>query len=58
MVGATGMCLGGHLAFRAGFDERVKAVVCYFATGACVLDIIDPPVHRTSYTLDVEADDE
>ncbi|KAF8454931.1 Alpha/Beta hydrolase protein [Terfezia claveryi] len=32
MIGATGMCLGGHLAFRAGFDERVKAAVCYFAT--------------------------
>lgn len=26
------MCLGGHLAFRAAFDKRVKAAVCYFAT--------------------------
>jgi len=32
MVGATGMCLGGHLAFRAAFDQRVAATVCYFAT--------------------------
>ncbi|KAL1644221.1 hypothetical protein SLS58_004501 [Diplodia intermedia] len=31
-VGATGMCLGGHLAFRAAFDARVSAAVCYFAT--------------------------
>lgn len=26
------MCLGGHLAFRAAFDPRVKAAVCWFAT--------------------------
>lgn len=31
-IGATGMCLGGHLAFRAAFDKRVRATVCYFAT--------------------------
>jgi len=31
-VGATGMCLGGHLAFRCALDERVEAAVCYFAT--------------------------
>lgn len=31
-VGATGMCLGGHLAYRCALDERVKASVCYFAT--------------------------
>lgn len=31
-VGAAGMCLGGHLAFRCAFDERVRAAVCYFAT--------------------------
>lgn len=31
-IGATGMCLGGHLAFRCAFDERVRASVCYFAT--------------------------
>ncbi|KAJ3040690.1 hypothetical protein HDV00_010583 [Rhizophlyctis rosea] len=30
--GATGMCLGGHLAFRCAFDKRVSAAVCYFAT--------------------------
>jgi carboxymethylenebutenolidase len=32
MIGATGMCLGGHLAFRCAFDRRVRAAVCYFAT--------------------------
>ena len=31
-VGATGMCLGGHLAYRAALDRRVAAAVCYFAT--------------------------
>lgn len=31
-VGATGMCLGGHLAFRAALDPRVSAAVCFFAT--------------------------
>ncbi|KAL1987538.1 hypothetical protein VTN96DRAFT_3465 [Rasamsonia emersonii] len=31
-IGATGMCLGGHLAFRCALDQRVKAAVCYFAT--------------------------
>lgn len=31
-VGATGMCLGGHLAYRCALDARVKAGVCYFAT--------------------------
>ncbi|KAJ7225467.1 dienelactone hydrolase [Mycena pura] len=31
-VAATGMCLGGHLAFRAAFDHRVLASICFFAT--------------------------
>jgi len=31
-IAATGMCLGGHLAFRAAFDPRVMAAVCFFAT--------------------------
>eukprot|EP01117_Protostelium_nocturnum_P015233 TRINITY_DN5882_c0_g1_i1.p1 TRINITY_DN5882_c0_g1~~TRINITY_DN5882_c0_g1_i1.p1 ORF type:complete len:281 (+),score=83.86 TRINITY_DN5882_c0_g1_i1:87-845(+) len=31
-IGATGMCLGGHLAFRAALDPRVSSSVCYFAT--------------------------
>ncbi|KAG8709179.1 hypothetical protein FRC11_005818 [Ceratobasidium sp. 423] len=31
-IAATGMCLGGHLAFRASFDPRVLASVCFFAT--------------------------
>jgi len=31
-IAATGMCLGGHLAFRAAFDRRVLASVCFFAT--------------------------
>ncbi|KAB8356524.1 hypothetical protein FH972_024107 [Carpinus fangiana] len=31
-IGTTGMCLGGHLAFRCAMDRRVSAGVCYFAT--------------------------
>ncbi|ORY90215.1 dienelactone hydrolase, partial [Leucosporidium creatinivorum] len=31
-IGATGMCLGGHLAFRNALDPRVLASVCYFPT--------------------------
>lgn len=31
-IGATGMCLGGHLAFRAAIDPRVSAAFCFFAT--------------------------
>jgi carboxymethylenebutenolidase len=31
-IGATGMCLGGHLAYRAALDARVHATICYFAT--------------------------
>lgn len=28
----TGMCLGGHLAYRCALDKRIRAAVCYFAT--------------------------
>ena len=31
-VGAVGICLGGHLAFRAAMNERVSATVCLYAT--------------------------
>ncbi|KAH8145756.1 uncharacterized protein LAJ45_10233 [Morchella importuna] len=31
-IGTTGMCLGGHLAFRCALDPRVSSAVCYFAT--------------------------
>jgi carboxymethylenebutenolidase len=30
---AAGFCLGGHLAFRAAFDPRVSATVCFYPTG-------------------------
>jgi carboxymethylenebutenolidase len=32
-VGAAGHCTGGHLAFRAAFDARVRATVCWYPTG-------------------------
>ncbi len=31
-LGALGICMGGHLAFRAAFDERVRATACFYAT--------------------------
>jgi len=31
-IAATGMCLGGHLAFRAAFDSRILSAACFFAT--------------------------
>jgi carboxymethylenebutenolidase len=30
---AVGFCIGGHLAFRAAFDARVAATVCFYPTG-------------------------
>lgn len=30
--GAVGFCIGGHLAFRAGFEPRVAAAVCFYPT--------------------------
>jgi carboxymethylenebutenolidase len=30
---AVGFCIGGHLAFRAAFDPRVGATVCFYPTG-------------------------
>lgn len=30
---AVGFCLGGHLSFRAAFDPRVGATVCFYPTG-------------------------
>src|SRR5947208_15822835 len=32
-VHAVGFCIGGHLAFRAAFDPRVAATVCFYPTG-------------------------
>jgi carboxymethylenebutenolidase len=31
-IGALGICLGGHLAFRAGMEKEVKATACLYAT--------------------------
>ncbi|TVY32039.1 putative carboxymethylenebutenolidase [Lachnellula subtilissima] len=31
-IGSTGMCLGGHLAYRCALDPRISAAVTYFAT--------------------------
>ncbi len=31
-VGAMGICLGGHLAFRAALNSEVQGTVCFYAT--------------------------
>ncbi len=31
-VGAMGICIGGHLAFRAAMNPEVAAAVCFYAT--------------------------
>jgi carboxymethylenebutenolidase len=31
-IGAAGICLGGHLAFRAAMNPQVLATVCFYAT--------------------------
>lgn len=31
-IGALGVCIGGHLAFRCAFDPRVGATACFYAT--------------------------
>lgn len=32
MLGAVGICLGGHLAFRAAMESDVRATVCFYGT--------------------------
>lgn len=32
-LGATGFCIGGHLAFRAALQPNVLATVCFYGTG-------------------------
>ncbi len=32
-LATMGFCIGGHLAFRAAFDPRVTATVCFYPTG-------------------------
>jgi carboxymethylenebutenolidase len=32
-LGTIGFCIGGHLAFRAALDPRVRAAVCCYPTG-------------------------
>ncbi len=31
-IGSLGICLGGHLAFRAAFNPEVLATACFYAT--------------------------
>ncbi|SCV68655.1 BQ2448_776 [Microbotryum intermedium] len=40
-IGTTGMCLGGHLAFRNALDPRILSSVCYFPTGKYFRPLFD-----------------
>jgi carboxymethylenebutenolidase len=31
-LGAVGICIGGHLAFRAAFNPEIRAAACFYAT--------------------------
>ncbi len=31
-LGAIGICIGGHLAFRAAFNREIRAAACFYAT--------------------------
>lgn len=31
-LGAMGICMGGHLALRAGFNPEIRGTVCFYAT--------------------------
>ena len=31
-LGAVGICLGGHLAFRAAMNSEIQATMCFYAT--------------------------
>lgn len=37
-VGTMGVCIGGHLAFRAALDPRVLAAVCFYPTDIHKID--------------------
>jgi len=45
-LGAFGICIGGHLAFRAAFNEDVAAAACFYATD----------VHKRSLAAGMEDD--
>jgi len=51
-LGAMGICLGGHLAYRAGMDPRVRGTVCFYATdihkGSLAKGMHDDSLARTS----------
>lgn len=49
-LGAFGICIGGHLAFRAAFNEDVAAAACFYATdihkGSLAAGMEDDTLHR------------
>ncbi len=50
-LGAMGICIGGHLAFRAAMDPRVTATACFYATdihkGGLAKGMADDSLERT-----------
>ncbi|KAG6304006.1 hypothetical protein E4U09_002274 [Claviceps aff. purpurea] len=49
-IGATGMCLGGHLAVRSALDPRITATVAYFATDIHSRTLGPHPSANSSHT--------
>lgn len=56
LLGAVGVCLGGHLAFRAAFTPEIGATACFYPTGLHdgalgkdVADSLDRDPHVTSF---------
>lgn len=49
-VGAMGVCLGGHLAFRAAINPNVKAAFCLYATDIHS-DTLPAPKEQQTFTL-------
>lgn len=49
-IGATGICLGGHLAFRASFNPHVLATVTFFGTDIHSSTLSSTPTDSLSRT--------
>jgi carboxymethylenebutenolidase len=51
-IGAMGFCIGGHLAFRAALNSKVKATACFYATDLHTKTIPNKPGQHSMERLD------
>jgi carboxymethylenebutenolidase len=51
-IGAMGFCIGGHLAFRAALQAKVKGTACFYATDLHVQVIPNVPGQHSMELLD------